>query len=157
MPDHPYCNSIRSQKEFFDRGTKCFEEKDSTFAPKSEMYTVAQHVAHTAMTIEWFVDGAFNPKGFPVDFETGEKIIREYASLKAARDYMDRATKHALDVIGSKSAAELSQPIAPGIMGGAPRSAIFEAMADHTAHHRGALTVYARLLNKVPAMPYMDV
>ncbi len=29
--------------------------------------------------------------------------------------------------------------------------------SSHTAHHRGALAVYARLLGKVPAMPYMDM
>jgi uncharacterized damage-inducible protein DinB len=156
MADHAFCHSIKMMKEFFDRGTRCFDEKDSTFAPKPGMYTVAQHVAHTAMTVEWFVDGAFNPQGFPVDFENGEKIIRQYMSLQAAREYLNRATQHALDVIGGKSAAELAQPIAPGIMGGEPCSAIFEALADHSAHHRGALTVYARLLNKVPAMPYMD-
>jgi hypothetical protein len=28
---------------------------------------------------------------------------------------------------------------------------------DHTAHHRGALTVYSRLLGKVPKMPYADM
>ena len=42
------------------------------------------------------------------------------------------------------------------IMGGAPRLAIFGAINDHTAHHRGALTVYARLNGIVPPMPYMD-
>ena len=31
---------------------------------------------------------------------------------------------------------------------------IVAAMADHTSHHRGALTVYARLRGKTPAMPY---
>jgi uncharacterized damage-inducible protein DinB len=48
-------------------------------------------------------------------------------------------------------------PIADGpIMGGAPRMAIFGAITDHTAHHRGALTVYARLGGAVPPMPYAD-
>jgi uncharacterized damage-inducible protein DinB len=41
-------------------------------------------------------------------------------------------------------------------MGGLPKHAIWTAVLDHTAHHRGALTVYSRLLGKVPAMPYMD-
>jgi uncharacterized damage-inducible protein DinB len=27
-------------------------------------------------------------------------------------------------------------------------------MVEHTAHHRGALTVYSRKLGKVPPMPY---
>jgi uncharacterized damage-inducible protein DinB len=42
-------------------------------------------------------------------------------------------------------------------MGGVPRFAITNALTDHTAHHRGALTVYARLLGLVPPMPYMDM
>jgi uncharacterized damage-inducible protein DinB len=41
-------------------------------------------------------------------------------------------------------------------MGGVPRMAIFGAITDHTAHHRGALTVYARLAGAVPPMPYAD-
>jgi hypothetical protein len=30
-------------------------------------------------------------------------------------------------------------------------------MVEHTAHHRGALTAYSRLLGKVPPMPYRYV
>jgi len=41
------------------------------------------------------------------------------------------------------------------VLGGAPRIAIVSGITDHTAHHRGALTVYARLSGKVPPMPYM--
>ena len=39
-------------------------------------------------------------------------------------------------------------------MKGAPRAAVVGPIVDHTAHHRGALTVYARLLGKVAPMPY---
>ena len=39
-------------------------------------------------------------------------------------------------------------------MSGAPRLAVVSGIVDHTAHHRGALSVYCRLLNKVPPMPY---
>ena len=41
------------------------------------------------------------------------------------------------------------------VMGGAPRLAIVNAITDHTAHHRGTLTVYSRLRGHTPAMPYM--
>ena len=34
--------------------------------------------------------------------------------------------------------------------------AIISTITDHTAHHRGALTVYARVSGLVPPMPYMD-
>ena len=55
------------------------------------------------------------------------------------------------------SDAELMAPLPAGpIMGGAPRMAIFSAITDHTAHHRGALTVDARISGIVPPMPYME-
>ena len=39
-------------------------------------------------------------------------------------------------------------------MGGQPIGDIVWSIVEHTAHHRGALTVYSRLLGKVPIMPY---
>jgi uncharacterized damage-inducible protein DinB len=156
MPDHTYSHSILTLKDFFDRSTRCLDEADSEFAPKPEMLTVAQHVAHVAQTVEWFVDGAFNPKGLPHDFEAMGAEVDKVKSLRAAREWLERACQHALAVCEKTSARDWMQPIGPGIMGGAPRSAIFEAMADHSAHHRGSLAVYARLLGKKPAMPYMD-
>ena len=61
-------------------------------------------------------------------------------------------------MIGEKTMEELSQPLpADCIMGRAPRHAIVGGIVDHTAHHRGAFTAYARLRGHVPAMPYMEV
>jgi len=48
-------------------------------------------------------------------------------------------------------------PITAEIMKGAPKMSIVYALADHTAHHRGALSVYARLLGKKPQMPYGEM
>ena len=81
--------------------------------------------------------------------------IGKVTSLAEAREWLDRATARAVDVFSSKTREELAAPIAAGpIMGGAPRSAILSSIADHTAHHRGALTVCARLRGKQPALPY---
>jgi uncharacterized damage-inducible protein DinB len=52
------------------------------------------------------------------------------------------------------SVAELDELLPEGIMSGLPKRAILHGMADHTAHHRGSLAVYARMLGKVPPMPY---
>ena len=58
--------------------------------------------------------------------------------------------------LSTKSDAELMTPIAAGpIMSGAPHMAIVSGITDHTAHHRGALTVYARVSGIVPPNPYM--
>ena len=148
---------LDSVHEWFNRSTGQLTEDDSGFVPTDGVFTVASQVAHAAHTIDWFIDGAFNPQGFAMDFEEAERAIRAVTSLTAARAAMTRAIAEAKAVVEARSDEEWAQPLPPGpVMGGLPRSAIFGAITDHTAHHRGALTVYARLLGKTPPMPYMD-
>ncbi len=150
---------LASSKEFFDRSTRCLTEADAEFRPKDEMFTVRQHVAHVAHTLEWFLDGAFGPNGFSMDFENHVQELDAGAStLAEARAWYERATQQAIAAINDKSEAELYAPLPPGpVMGGAPKLSVFQAMVEHTSHHRGALTVYSRLIGHVPAMPYMDM
>ncbi len=146
-----------SIKEYFDRSTRTLTEEDSGFAPKEGMWTAAHVVAHVAQTFEWFVDGAFAPGGFSMDWEGMDKQVRSVTSLQEARAWLDRAVAAAKAKIDAATDDEWAAPLPEGpIMGGLPRYLIFGALNDHTAHHRGALTVYARLLGKVPPMPYMD-
>ncbi len=149
---------LRSTKEFFDRSTRCLTDEDASFAPVEGTWTVAQQVAHVAQTVDWFIEGAFRPEGFDTDFDKLAEEVARVQSLTEARAWVDAAFARAIEVIGARTPEELAQPLpADGIMGGAPRFAIVSAIGDHTAHHRGALTVYARLRGRVPAMPYMDV
>ncbi len=149
---------LSSAHEFFNRSTRELTEADSGYAPKEGMFTVVGQVAHVAQTIDWFVAGAFAPDGFSMDFEKMDGETRGCTSLDAARAWFEKAVANAHEVIDSHSEEEWMTPLPPGpIMGGMPRMAIFGAINDHTAHHRGALTVYARLLGKVPPMPYMDM
>ena len=148
---------LDSASEFFARSTGALTEDDSSFTPSDGAFTAASQVAHTAHTIDWFIDGAFNPNGFDMDFEGQERQIRAVTSLTVARAALTRAIDQARAAVESRSDEEWAQPLPPGpIMGGLPRVAIFGAITDHTAHHRGALTVYARLLGKTPPNPYMD-
>ena len=149
---------LAAMKEYFDRSTRVLEEADSTFAPKEGMFTAAQQVAHVAQTIDWFVAGAFAADGFSMDFETMDKEVRAVTSLSAARAWVERACVAAKATVDAHSDADWMAPLPPGpIMGGQPRFVIFGALTDHSAHHRGALTVYSRLLGKVPPMPYMEM
>ncbi len=119
--------------------------------------TAAQQVAHAAHTIDWFIEGAFRPEGFDMDWEAQAKVNQSYASIEKARASFERAIASATARVTGLSDADLLAPLPEGpIMGGLPRIAIFGAITDHTAHHRGALTVYARLNGVVPPMPYMD-
>ena len=147
---------LNNCQEFFDRSTASLEEKDSTFRPTEEMLSAAQHVAHVAQTIDWFLEGAFRPEGFRMDWEAMEAELKAFDSLAASRKWLAKAFDDARAKLSKLSAADWMLPMAEGeIMGGAPRMAAIGGIEDHTAHHRGALAVYARLCGRVPAMPYM--
>jgi uncharacterized damage-inducible protein DinB len=148
---------LRGTKEYFDRSTRCLTEEDGAFAPVEGIWTVVQHVAHVAHTVDWFVEGAFRPEGFDMDWEKHKAQVARVQSLGEARAWVDAAFARAIEFLGARTPEELAQSLPEGeVMGGAPRFAIVSAIGDHTAHHRGALTVYARLRGRVPAMPYAE-
>jgi uncharacterized damage-inducible protein DinB len=119
------------------------------------MMTVAQQVAHTAMTLDWFIEGASRSEGFNLDFEKQAQALEAVTSLAAARQMLEAAYANAIRFLRSRSPEDLARPLAPGpVMGGQPISDIVWSMIEHSAHHRGALTVYSRLLGKTPPMPY---
>jgi len=150
-------SQLNNAQEYFNRSTRNLTEAHSGLTPADGMMSAAQQVAHAAQTIDWFIEGAFRPEAFDLDFDAHLKATGAVTSLAAARAWLDRSFAAARDFVAAKSDAELTAPIADGpIMGGVPRMAIFGAITDHTAHHRGALTVYARLAGAVPPMPYGD-
>jgi uncharacterized damage-inducible protein DinB len=150
-----FANQLLASKEFFERSTSVLGEADSGFRPRDEMMTVAHQVAHTAQTIDWFIEGASRPEGFDLNFEKHAQAIAQVTSLSAARQMLEAAYASAIHFIRSRSAGELAQPLPPGfVMGGQPIGDIVWSIVEHTAHHRGALTVYSRLLGKIPPMPY---
>ena len=149
---------LNAAHEYFNRSTRNLTEAQSGVTPAPGMMSAAQQVAHAAHTIDWFMQGAFRPEGFDMDFEGHAKIVQGHTSLSAARAWFEKAMAAAVATVATKTDADLMAPLPPGpIMGGAPRMAVFSALADHTAHHRGALTVYARVSGIVPPMPYMDM
>jgi uncharacterized damage-inducible protein DinB len=148
---------LNAAQDYFNRSTRNLREEDSTFVPAEGMMSAAQQVAHAAHTVGWFIEGAFRPEGFDMNWAEHAKIVMAYTSLAAAKIWLDKEFESAVAAIAGKSDEQLSAPLPDGpIMGGLPRQAIFGAITDHTAHHRGALTVYARLKGLVPPMPYME-
>lgn len=154
QPD-TFTNQLLASKEFFERSTSVLEEADSQFRPSDGMMTAAQHVAHTAQTIDWFVEGAGRPEGFDLDFEKLGQALASVTSLAEARGMLEKAFDNVLRFVRSLGNDGLARPLPPGpIMGGQPIGSVVWAIIEHNAHHRGALTVYSRLLGKVPPMPY---
>jgi uncharacterized damage-inducible protein DinB len=150
-----FANQLISSQEFFERSTRVLDEADSGFRPNEGMMTVAQQVAHAAQTIDWFIEGASRSEGFDLDFATHAQELESVTSLAAARQKMTAAYADAIQFLRSQSSESLAQPLPAGpVMGGQPISDIVWGIVEHTAHHRGALTVYCRQLGKVPPMPY---
>jgi uncharacterized damage-inducible protein DinB len=153
----PYdiAGQLLASKEFFNRSTSVLTEADSGFRPQEGMMTVAQQVAHTAQTLDWFIEGVSRPEGFDLDFEKHAAAAAAVTSLAAARAWLEKAYENAIRFLRAKKPEDLARPLPAGpVMGGQPMSDIVWSMVEHTAHHRGALTVYSRMLGKVPPMPY---
>lgn len=145
---------LKTSHKYMKSTISIFDEDDAGFAPQPELYTVAGHVAHAADSVEWFVEGAFG-KGWNLDFEGLIAAARAVETLEEATAWLDRAFEKAIATFEAASEEDLAGTIPDErIMKGAPRSAIVGPIVDHTAHHRGALTVYARLVGKVAPMPY---
>ena len=154
MAEHPYAEQLRTMKQFFDRSTSALTEADSVYAPTKEQFTVAATVAHVAQTVDWFLEGTWG-KGFNMDFAAMDGECRPAKSLTEARKRLDGAFDAAIRRVEGMKAADFERPMPPNeIFGPLPAKIVFGALNDHTAHHRGALTVYARLLGRMPPMPY---
>lgn len=149
-----FVNELEVGLKFFESTISTFEQADAGFAPQEGLYTVAGHIEHTADTVDWFIEGAFG-SGWDMDFEKLIARAKAVSSLDEARRHLEQSYAKAIEVIGAASDQELFEPIPhKEIMEGAPRCSVVSGITDHTAHHRGALAVYARLIGKEPPMPY---
>lgn len=151
--------ALQGSQAFFERTTSALTEEHSALTPKDGMFTAAQQVAHVAMTVDWFIDGAFiSDTGFNMDFESIENEAKAFTSLNAAKAMLKDSYEAARIKIAGLSDEELMIALPEGpIMGGLPRSNVVNGIIDHTAHHRGALSVYVRHMGATPAMPYADM
>ena len=145
---------LRTSLKYFRGTASGFEEGDSEFAPEPEMFTVAAQVAHVADTVDWFVEGAFGG-GWDMDFAGIEARIRAVTSLAEANAWLDRAFEAAVRAVEAATDEELRAPVPDDrMMKGMPRAGIVNGIVDHTAHHRGSLAVYLRVMGRKPVMPY---
>jgi uncharacterized damage-inducible protein DinB len=148
---------LRDTHTYFSRTISVFDAEHEGFSPQPELYSVAGHIAHTAHTVDWFIEGAFG-EGWDMDFEGAIAKALAVTSLQEATEWLDRAFANSVGIVGGASDEELFTLISDNrIMGGERRLAVVSGIVDHTAHHRGSLAVYARLVGKSPPMYYMEI
>ena len=132
--------NLQTQKNFFMNTIDCLDEDDSNFKPADVITGPGNIFVATAKKM---VYGEVN-----IDMIAGPSEIGVLA---------DRGKEKTIEKFQSCTEAELMEPIKAEIMNGDPKMVIIYSLADHTAHHRGALAVYARLLGKTPKMPYAEM
>lgn len=158
MSSVPYNDAVQElihSRDRFRRSTASLTEAISGFAPAPGMMTAAQQVAHVARVIDWFMEGAFSSAGFDMNFEPQIQQVLRVDSIAAAREWFEVSFENAIRLLGSLSEAEWMLPLPPGpVLGGLPRIRIVTEIVEHTAHHRGALSVYTRLNGIEPPDPY---
>lgn len=149
-------DEIAATRRFFDRTTSVLDEADSLFRATPETMTVASHVAHAAQVIDWFREGSFHDR-WNLDFASQTAVTDAVTSLTEARRWLGEAWERLRAEVAAMPEAKLHETMADNpIVPGRPRSYAVKAVVDHCGHHRGALAVYARLLGKVPPMPYAE-
>ena len=149
-------SQIDSARKFFDRTTGIFEEKDGGFRATPESMSVVAQIAHTAHTIDWFREGAFQDR-WRMDFQAMVAEMAKVETLSQARRLLADAWDRLHRAVEGMAEEKLAEPMAENpIVGTRRRAYAVDGIVDHCAHHRGALSVYARLVGKVPPMPYGD-
>src|SRR5512133_780951 len=107
---YDFASQLLASKDFFDRSTRVLDEADSGFRPREGMMTVAQQVAHTAQTLDWFVEGASRREGFDLDFGKHAKALESVTSLAAARQMLETAYANAIRFLRSRGPEDLARP-----------------------------------------------
>ncbi len=132
-----------------------FPPEQGGFCPAAGMMSAAQQANHLASTVRWFAEGAFGG-GFDMDFEKLEAVNKADVTWDEAMAKINSAYDDYIAFLVTLTAGELddAMPDNPIFPPGTPRSGVIYAQGDHTAHHRGALSVYLRLLGVVPPMVY---
>lgn len=148
-------DEIRVEQKLLRNVIKHFRPEHGQFCPIDGMMTVAQQVFHIAYTVKWFQEGGFG-SGFNIDFEGMDAECRKPRSLEESVHALDMAYSEYVSLLETKTEGELAEPLPPNPIMQGPRLVVIGSQRDHTAHHRGALTVYLRLLGITPTMVYAD-
>jgi uncharacterized damage-inducible protein DinB len=156
MDGHLAASHLKKERHYLMNVVNAFKPEHADFRPVEGMMSVAQMIHHIAYTITWFRVGAFG-EGFDMDFAKMEEENSKKRTLKEALDALNAAYDEFEAFLEPLSEAEIFAPMADNpLFGAAPRIAALSSNTDHTAHHRGALTVYLRLLGVQPVMVYAD-
>lgn len=145
---------IKTERHYLQNILKDFRPEHGDFKPSEEMRTVGQQIKHIALTTKFYYETVFG-SGFTMSFEDYKAEMKKPISLEKALKDLDECYNKAESLVGNKTAAELNAPLPDNpMLGEGTLESVIIRNTDHTAHHRGALTVYLRLLGIKPQIIY---
>ena len=141
---------VRQESGFFINILKMFLPEHAGYKPADELWTVTAHINHIADTVCWAREGLFG-----AGFEAAAKLMQDQTdhpnSLDQAMDRLKHTYNEWITFLESKSTEELDTLLpANPLFGIKPKWHTIYECAEHTAHHRGALCVYLRILGIAP-------
>jgi uncharacterized damage-inducible protein DinB len=145
---------VKRERNFLMNILKDFKPEHSDYKPQKEMKTVGQQIRHIELTIKFHYYSTFGP-GFDMSFQEYLAEMKKPISLEKALQGLHRMYDEAIAMLEKTTAEELlaDLPNNPMLGTGACYTVIYKN-SEHTAHHRGALSVYLRMLGITPAMVY---
>lgn len=133
---------------------KVFEDSDMTLRPGNGSLTTAEQVNQIVSSdnfLKVLAEGEpLSQAAFKRSFE-----IRTVSDAIAALRKMVVEVTTALELCPQETWDEVVEPFGPGFK--MSRGQLAYMMLDHESHHRGQLTVYARVAGKVPPLLYDPV
>jgi len=146
---------VEEARHNFLRVVEPLDESNSSYCPTPDMWTAAEQVFHAGSGINWFREGIFGA-GFAEAHEAHAKDESEAKSLKHAVDHFNGAMDLLIDALNKVDDSVFKEPVPEDAPINGKKGDVISNILDHTAHHRGALQTYVRLLGKTPNSPYLQ-
>ena len=148
---------ITKERKFLDNILRDLKPEHGGFRPVDEMMTVSQQIKHIALTTRWFYSKAL---GTGFDFASFEEYLEEMKkpiTLREALDLLNETYDESISAFEKMTGEEFDEVVKDDPMLGTFRkSDMILYNNEHTAHHRGALSVYLRLKGITPRMIYAE-
>jgi uncharacterized damage-inducible protein DinB len=146
---------IKTERHYLQNILKDFRPEHGHFKPTEEMRTVGQQIKHITLTTKFYYETVFG-SGFTMSFQEYKEEMKKLIGLEDAIKDLDEIHNKAVSLVEDKTEEEMKAPLPSNnpMLGEGTLENVIIRNIDHTAHHRGALTVYLRLLGIKPEIIY---
>ncbi|MCP4727525.1 MAG: DinB family protein [bacterium] len=148
---------ITKERKFLNNILKDLKPEHGDFKPADEMLTASQQIKHIALTGKWFYSKALGTGFEFASFDAYLEEMQKPLTLQEALDLLNETYEESVRAFGNMTEKEFDEIVKDDpMLGTFKKSDMIFYNNEHTAHHRGALSVYLRLLGITPTMIYAE-